>query len=82
MAIIGLGGGELAFLFVALIVSLVLMCGFVLVGIWLIKRSANRPQQPSGRAQPFRRCPHCGAELAADVPQGACPNCKSVLSGG
>ena len=71
----GLGGGELAILLVALFLSIVLICGFVLVGIWLIKRSA-RPPSRSGTEQFSRRvCPNCGAVLDANVQQGACPKC-------
>jgi serine/threonine protein kinase len=93
LAIIGLGVGELLFILVAMLVFFGIVVAVAVVIIWpvralpkimawLTKRFPETQRPPPAPPQPAKRsCPQCGAELAADAPQGLCPKClmKSAL---
>jgi serine/threonine protein kinase len=71
-SIIGLSGGELVLILVAMLVCfLVLMAAVVLV-IFFVRR---RLPPPPPASNPGRRCPRCGGDLSAGAPEGLCPKC-------
>jgi hypothetical protein len=75
-----LGGWEiLLILCVVLFVPVVVAIGFFIV--WLVRRAKKErhetapPMIPPATERLPRRCPQCGSQLKADVPEGLCPSC-------
>src|ERR1051325_9140657 len=77
LAVLGLSGGELLLIFLAMLVFVAMVGGLIVLVIWLTRRnhSGNLPP-PALSVPPTKRvCPQCGKEMAADAPQGLCPSC-------
>ncbi len=75
-----IGGWELLFILLAMMVLLIAVAGAVALGIWLVRKysappaAAHKPPVTE-KTEVLRRCPKCGSTLRADVPEGLCPTC-------
>ncbi|MDB6029204.1 MAG: hypothetical protein JWM68_5427 [Verrucomicrobiales bacterium] len=76
-AILGLGGGEIVLLFLAMGFFLMMAGGIVALVLWLNRK--NKQTAPFQTQPPIEKtkriCPSCAKEMSADAPQGLCPTC-------
>jgi serine/threonine protein kinase len=90
IAVLGLSGGELIFIFLALAVFVAVAGSIIAVVIWTLTKgrmvgdalaqkvgdgSKASATPPMVPRQTQRLCPQCRSELAPDAPQGLCPHC-------
>src|ERR1039458_586189 len=81
---IGINGGEILLILLALLFWVLVVGGIVAIAIVLTRRNKRADPSPVPSQTPpvvpstqiiSRRCPQCGAELKTDVSEGLCPAC-------
>lgn len=89
-----LGGWEILFIILSMLVSLAVLAGFVVLVLYLVRRTsqppptASAPKVPAATSQPppqpatqvlASECPQCGTPLPAGALAGLCPACLLKL---
>jgi len=76
LALLNLSGGEIILILLVLLIPTIAIGAIITVVLRL--RAPEKPSAPApaGPAtQVIRRCPKCGSDLKADLPEGLCPAC-------